>query len=384
MELQSLILAHLDLSSLIACYQLFPNRAVVKALNCFTSAEIVMACYPREGENLLEHIYPTPEHLIIKYNASLDEIWYGDKRRWHYVSKRALVTISLIDRYLDKWDWSELSSNAHLTPSIIEQFKDRWNWYDLSSNSCLTIDLMEKYIDYLKWCDVSKNRNLTADFVDCYHDKFDYIDWIHVSQSCRVTIELIEKHLSKWHWYWLSFNRHITPEIIEKYYYRWSDISSKGEPHWAHIVLTPACTPEIIEKYHRHLSCKMLSKSPYLSVDLIKKYPGEWDWNMIVYECYCPLTVDLIEQYAHEWDRKDNGRPLWHTLGSAKCLTPELIVKYEDKWRYDSYMSSNSCLTADVIERYSTRWDWERISYMCLNEKWQIILDHPDWPWVWT
>lgn len=380
-ELQSLVVHYLDLSSLVRCYEVYPTRATEKYLERFNPLEIVVARYPDAGPDLIKHSsHPIPDYLITKYETKWDEVWYDDKLRWDFISERALVTPELIERYLHKWNWKKLSSNIHLTSNIIEQFRDKWNWYELSRNRCMTCDLLSKYLDCLEWTCVSKNRNLTAEFVDQHHERFDYIDWMHVSQGCELNISIVDKYRHKWNWYWLSLNKSITPEIIEKYEHVWNRTSSEGEPHWAHLVLQPAFTPALIEKYRSHLTCKMLSKSPYLSVDLIELYPGNWDWEMISYESYCPITVDIIERYTDKWDEfKDNSRRTrWSTLGSARCLTPELIVKYEDKWTYNSYMSSNPCLTPEIIERYLDRWDWERMSYMCSNEKWKVILLHPE------
>lgn len=293
-----------------------------------------------------------------------------DKYDWLHVCRHPCLTPEIITRYLtklngselsmhipltpkfieacgEKLDWHCVNNNPHITLSFIEQHKEKLDIQSLSYNHFLSLDCIEQWKDQIVWSGVSHNCNLTHEFIDKYNKRLHW-GFGGLSRSAHLTLSLIKKYEGRINWNELSHNKHLTAEIIDEY-------AGKGKWNWGHLTHNPCLEKCTVTECQEWVDRGYLMFNPHLTSNIfINKNTHAITWTRVSYSY--PLHVETLSENNPNWG----------------YISLEHLLAYKD-----------IDLLARGIKRHEKKWDWKTLSYACLEYRWELILDYPEWPWTW-
>jgi len=153
---------------------------------------------------------------------------------------------------------------------------------------------------------------------------------------------------------------------------------------WSLLTASPAVTMTLIEstlhddKYHWDLT--VVASNPNVTIDFVNKYllnlplsTGITNmWSRLSFNSDLDLTLFMHEFPNANWN--------WRKLSFNKNLTPEFVVKYQDKpWDWH-VLSSHRNLTFGLIDTFPDKpWNWSTLAQGKLVLF--VISKYPDKPW---
>ena len=245
------------------------------------------------------------------------------------------------------------SSNPNLTIEFIRKHKDKyWHRPSISINPGIKPYDILKNLD-LPWSllDIEENPNITMEFVNEISLPNNFTGFYsRLSGRSTITMEDIENNLHlPWNFYNIIENPNITLDFYNKYRNRF--------------------------KGHTAYHLRMLSKSKYTTLEMIKNFPNSEYWGFYDVSENPNLTFEFINENL---DKKGWN---WKYISTNMKVTMKDIEKYPDfKWDY-WYISSNEGITIkDVKNHPELPWNWY---YISLNPNITIkdVKNHPELPW---
>ena len=318
------------------------------------------------------------EEFILKYlyqNWDIDYLIENNKiTDFKALSKFKYIDKNIINNYPGKpWDWEWLIENTDINVkryipfNLIEKYKNKRGYWNLSKNLNLTEEFILKYpyqnwdiiylIEYNKIIDfksLSKFKYIKY-VIDEYPNKPWNWEWLIENTGINVKryipFNLIEKYKNKWGYWELSKNLNLTEEFILKY---------PNKP-WDIIYL--------IEN-NKIIDFNALSKFKYINQNFIDEYPNKpWDWKWLIentsinIEKY--ISLELIKKYPYKWD--------YQILSKNPNLTEDFILKYSYKnWNIEYLIDNNKITDFNKLSKF------KNINRCIIN----YYLDKP-WDWEW-
>lgn len=110
------------------------------------------------------------------------------------------------------------------------------------------------------------------------------------------------------------------------------------------------------------------SKNIQWTIDLIKKYEGQLDWDVFSNNLSIPWDFEIIYQFKDVLNWENLSKTLWGYVGFRKSseyttiewlkiysdyidwetlsehcwdITPEMIIEFKDKWQWDKLINNN-------------------------------------------
>lgn len=345
------------------------------------------------------HPHLTPD-IIKKYHKYLN---------MNYVCANMPCTSEFVEACAQDMQWHTLCLyNHHITVPFIKKYYDNFNvtcWNALLNNKYLPLACFEQWPEKLPLEEVYDNIHLTPELA-CNHSL--PMTRSYFESYRYITIAIVDRHIDWVYWDSLSANPYLSSDIIDKYFHRLNlEVLSSNS----------ALTPALIDKYHQYLDWHEVSKNRSLTQAVIEKYHSRIHWEVLCrqYNLVPLITLDLIERYYEwmNWSILCEEYPLILTLVNqckylAKvnwlCLADNPVIRAHDidcyDYKWDIVYWSNQCgwsalskghflkhddisTLVTLIEKYQSKWDWLTLSYACLEHRWELILEHPEWPWSW-
>lgn len=392
--LTQIILAYLNVNTLVRLPLTIP--LVRREIRKRTPMAIILALYPRflPRDNKLIYDGWTLElvqqhrskigttfqlfHLCRNPDIDVDIIRaYASDIDWYQLSRNFRWTSSTLFEFQDRIIWSALEFSHHLRLEMLDKHLGRICWANFSGHyHYFTCELLEQYNDCIDWHGLSYNEHLTIDIIDRYHDK---LYWNVISERFTSPSLLLDRHRERIHWREFSRNKHLTmkdlercgldicwltiavnvtdpqilltycPRIIPYEYFRWRELST-----------TLSLTDALLEKFQNYLRWDLVSCNPSLTPTMILSWSEKLRWsNLSGKSC---LTMDLLEKFVRRIDFLELSCNLHFILGPV----------VNDRER-----------ALNFIRIHREKWNWCELSYLFLQHQWEVILDYPEWPWVW-
>lgn len=282
----------------------------------------------------------------------------GNKMDWRaLVSRNPHVTVSFLEKYEPEIDWEAAACNRHLPLEAWTRWSTRLPIQYLSLNIHLTPELIERYSEELHWIDII-DRPVSVHLLRKYQHK---IRWDVLSRKSHLTEEVIDAFADKFDWKDLSRGHCLTPSLIEKYHDRVDWDCWNG----FHYVLTPA----LIEKYCDRLYWPSVSRYSPLTMEIIERYQDKISWVGLSLNYF--LDVSMIDRWSEKWSaiKHEHTGTVWRYISAGHFLRRR---EPDDEPK-----------VVALITKYRTQWTWKDLSYACLEHRWELIVDHPEWPWCW-
>ena len=265
-------------------------------------------------------------------------------------------------------DFKTLTKFKYINQYIIEFYPNKpWDWEWLIENTDINVEeyiplnLIEKYQYTLNYNYLSKNPNIIKEFILKYPYKnwdIDYLikinkitDFNILSKFINISKYIIDNYPNKpWDWEWLIENtdinveEHIPLNLIKKYQYtlNYKYLSKNSNLTEDFILKQPYQNWDIeyLIKNNKIIDFNTLTKFRNINNKLINNYPNKpWDWEWLIEN-----TEISLEEY----------------------ISMNLIKKYKGKWNY-WYLSKNPNITEEyILNHFHKKWD---IKYLINTNK---------------
>ena len=348
------------------------------------------------GEKILGlRINNTEKEKIKEFLITILKI-KGYETFMRYLLEYFPISRKIIDKYEKKIFWGNLSCNEKVkfTPDLLE-YPQWWaQVYNLKRNKSVNWDL-----DLIKRFDNYEGRNNVYDefsdffwsneLIELYGNRLNW-DSFSSNENFPWSENFIYRYSSKLNWEILSQNKSIpwSEDFIYKYSskFDWENLSLNESIPW---------TEDFVEKYKYKLNWKYLSCNPNLPWigDFIDKYMNDWNWKNLSENEGLPWSKEFFLKYKNhldlhqmsrnkgiKWDEDffseflTHKRVVWGWL--SYCSLPwslDLILKYQDKWDWDSLTRNESIVwTDEMINSFSDKINWKII---CQNKTFKLDLD---------
>ena len=318
-----------------------------------------LACNPLLTSNVaaknLEKLTPrleNPEKFKCeKIGIELDELSSHPELATPFCYCQEVEINDILEFSKIKWDFNALSGNKNISPELVLATTGcPWNKQFLSSNEIVTIDLVLGYPGNWHTSDLSYNPGIKIEDIIRYPQ----LGWNYASVSYRNDLKfnhvlILQNEDLCWHE--ISKRDFITPKIIKDHDLPW-DIEG--------LCCNPNMHLDDILKFNKNedwkesLLSRYLSKNPnadqiqdlsiltprylrnlchnkHVSDDTIEKCISLLSHvNFTIISYNQNISWEFIDKYASELD--------WATLSNREDLTPELILKYKDRWDFHNLM----------------------------------------------
>ena len=102
---------------------------------------------------------------------------------------------------------------------------------------------------------------------------------------------------------------------------------------------------------------KKLSREFKWNEELLRKYCGEIDWEVLSSNTEMLWSASILENFKNYIDWK--GLSIY---APTALLTPKIIEQFADKWDWRELSdNSNLKLSYALLDKFADKWDWERI-----------------------
>ncbi len=106
-----------------------------------------------------------------------------------------------------------------------------------------------------------------------------------------------------------------------------------------------------------------------IPAEIIERYQDEISWVGLSLNYF--LDVSMIDRWSEKWSatKHEHTGTVWRYISAGHFLRRR--------------EPDDEAQVVTLITKYRTQWTWKDISYACLEHRWELIVDHPEWPWCW-
>lgn len=265
-----------------------------------------------------------------------------------------IAKVEILEKFIDDIDLFHASNNPNLTIDFVRDHKDNIEWWRFSR--ICSLDILEEFENKIDWYHASKNKNLSDDLIRRHYKE---LNWSHVSFWC--SLEILEEFHNKINWISATTNPNLTIKLAEEKLefnsFQLEMIARYGSIHF-------------VNKYIKWLPFKYISCNPNLTLDFVRVYKDELNWEIFSRVCSLEVmkefnslvNIDSVSQnsnlslellmkfYNNQWIDKIN----WKWISQKSNL--DILEEFETKNKLDfDYVSRNENLDISYLKRNQDR-----------------------------
>jgi hypothetical protein len=248
------------------------------------------------------------QSLLLNNPNTTHDVLHNLKFHFYYMHLWTYLTLEFVKAHIDEsWNWSKLATHKCITPEFILEHHDLpWDPFTVSLNPNLTYETvcaLSKYKGLINWGLISKHACITMDHIKNFNHPWSYYN---LSANPNLTFEFVLANPNKnwdisiismkfasdktldtqfsWNWFYVSCSKNVSAQYI---------LDHLDKPwNWYGVSCNPNITEELL-LLNRPWNMHGLSANLAVSIDLIKRYKFEWDWEII--SSRQDISIELIK-----------------------------------------------------------------------------------------